>query len=321
MAQAQAPAVVTSFIDLPAWLVAVLAGILGLLIGSFLNVVIYRLPRIMRRGWAADAAQILSEPDVRSEIGLSGPDASALDLALARVQPALEAQSPLGIAQPRSRCSSCGHPISAIENIPIASWLVLRGRCRACKARISARYPIVEATLGLLFALAALQFGLTPKLADAMLILALCVAMTLIDADTMLLPDALTQTLVWSGILVSASGFGFVALAPSVIGAAAGYGAFWMIGTLFRLLRGMEGMGAGDYKLLAGLGAWFGWSALLPIVLLSAGVGSLVGITLMLLGRATALTRLPFGVYLAPAGALMLFFGHRLISWVVPGAA
>jgi leader peptidase (prepilin peptidase)/N-methyltransferase len=301
------------------WLLAVLCGILGLLIGSFLNVVIYRLPRIMRRQWAADAAQILAEPEIRAEIELSASSHSALNGALAEVTQAISALPILSLARPRSRCPVCGHPISALENVPLASWLVLRGRCSACKTPIAIRYPVIELTLGVLFACASLQFGESVRLAAAMLLLSLCVAMSVIDADTMLLPDVLTQALLWSGILVNASGQGFVALLPSVLGAAVGYAVFWSIGTLFRVVRGIEGMGAGDYKLLAALGAWFGWTALLPIVVLSAGVGSVVGLSLMAVGRATALTRLPFGVYLAPAGIIMLFFGPSLTALVLPG--
>lgn len=301
------------------WLFSGLCAIFGLLIGSFLNVVIYRLPRMMRRQWAADAAQILAEPDIRGELSLERGAVGPLDTALESVTQTLKAQPPFGLARPRSRCSTCGHSISALENIPLVSWLVLRGRCAQCKAPISMRYPLVEASVGLLFAVAAWRFGASPLLGGGMVLVSLCVAMTMIDADTMLLPDTLTQALLWIGILLSASGHGFVPLLASVTGAAVGYAAFWSIGTGFRVLRGIEGMGAGDYKLLAGLGAWFGWTALLPIVLLSAGVGALVGLTLMALGRATTLTRLPFGVYLAPAGIITLFWGAQLIAWILPG--
>jgi leader peptidase (prepilin peptidase)/N-methyltransferase len=301
------------------WLFGGLAGVLGLLIGSFLNVVIYRLPRMMQRQWAIDATQILAEPEVRAELQLPSDVARAVDSSLSALGAALQKLPALGIATPRSRCPSCGHPISALENIPVLSWISLKGRCRACKARISARYPLVEAAVGGLFALAALQFGATPQAAASLVLIGLCVAMTLIDADTLLLPDVLTLPLLWIGILIAAAGWGFATLPASVLGAAGGYAAFWSIGTLFRVVRGIEGMGAGDYKLLAALGAWFGWSALLPIVLLSAGVGSIVGVGLMLAGRATALSRLPFGVYLAPAGIIMLFFGPRLVALVLPG--
>jgi leader peptidase (prepilin peptidase)/N-methyltransferase len=308
---------VTALAEVP-WLFAALCGVLGLLIGSFLNVVIYRMPRIMRRHWAADAVQLLGEGDIRAELSLAAEVGRGLDAGLAPVAQALSQLPVLGLAQPRSRCSSCGHPISALENIPVLSWLALRGRCRACKTPISIRYPLVEVAVGILFALCGLDFGASVQVLAGFVISGFCVAMTLIDADAMLLPDALTLPLLWIGLLLSASGMGFVPLPLSVIGAAAGYGAFWLIGTVFRLVRGIEGMGAGDYKLLAALGAWFGWPALLPIVLLAAGVGSIVGVTLMLTGRANMLTRLPFGVYLAPAGVLMLFYGPSLTALLFP---
>jgi len=300
-------------------LVAILAGILGLLIGSFLNVVVYRLPRIMRRQWASDATQILLEPEIAAELQLPETLLSSLSSALKPLAELVQKLPVLSLSKPRSRCPSCGHAISALENIPIVSWLMLAGRCRACKCRISMRYPLVEGAVGLLFGLAALQFGATAQGAASLVLISLLVAMTLIDADTMLLPDALTLSLMWIGLLFSASGKGFVTLEASVVGAAVGYAAFWIIGTGFRVLRGMEGMGAGDYKLLAALGAWFGWTGLLPIVVLAAGVGSVVGITLILMRRATALTRLPFGVYLAPAGVIMLFFGPSLVALALPG--
>lgn len=302
---------------------ALFAGIIGLCVGSFLNVVVYRLPRIMRRGWAADAATILAEAEVLSEIGLPSEPAlePTLGPALTRITGALAALTPLSLAKPGSRCPACGHQIRAWENIPLVSWLAQRGRCTACGTGISVRYPLIEALVGVLFFFAAWQFGPTLTLLAALLFIAVCIALTFIDAQTQLLPDALTLSLLWLGILVNLSGHGFASLEQSVVGAVAGYLVFWSIGTLFRLVRGIEGMGAGDYKLLAALGAWFGWQALLPIVLLSAGVGSLVGITLMLMRRARLLTALPFGVYLAPAGILMLFFGPAVIAWILPRGA
>jgi leader peptidase (prepilin peptidase)/N-methyltransferase len=301
------------------WLLISACGVLGLLIGSFLNVVIYRVPVMLKRGWAKDASEYLEEEEVQDSIMLGAEARSDLAKAAKAVKDALALLPPFSLTQPRSRCPACGHPISAIENVPIASYLVLRGRCKACKTRISARYPIVEATTGLLFAACAWRFGLTPELACGLVIVSVLIALTLIDADTMLLPDSLTLSLLWLGVLASAFHFGFVPVLDSVIGAAAGYCVFWLIAMLFRVLRGVEGMGAGDFKLLAALGAWFGWTALLPIVLLSAGVGSVVGISLIVFGRKTLLSRLPFGVYLAPAGMLMLFYGSEITALVLPG--
>ena len=307
-------------IDEP-WLLVPACGVLGLLIGSFLNVVVYRLPIILKRSWANDASDYLTEEEIQLSLALSAEERKEVTAAAATVKKALGALPPFSLSKPRSRCPACGHPISALENVPVISYLVLRGRCKACKTRISPRYPIVEALNGLLFAAAAVTFGFTPALPAALVIIGILVSLTLIDADTMLLPDVLTLSLLWLGLLTSASHYGFVPLSDSVAGAALGYAAFWLIATLFRVLRGVEGMGAGDFKLLAALGAWFGWTALLPIVLLSAGVGSVVGITLMVIGRATMLSRLPFGVYLAPAGILMLFYGRELTALVLPGGS
>jgi leader peptidase (prepilin peptidase)/N-methyltransferase len=303
------------------WFLVPVCAILGLLIGSFLNVVVYRLPIVLKRGWALDACEYLDDDEVQESLALPGDERVQLKAATGTVKKALGALPAFGLAKPRSRCPACGHPISALENVPVVSYLVLRGRCKACKVRISPRYPIVEALTGTLFAGAAWTFGFTPALLAALVIIGILVSLTLIDADTMLLPDVLTLSLLWLGLLASALHQGFVPLSDSVAGAALGYTAFWLIATLFRVLRGVEGMGAGDFKLLAALGAWFGWTALLPIVLLSAGVGSVVGITLMVSGRATMLSRLPFGVYLAPAGILMLFYGRELTALVLPGGS
>jgi leader peptidase (prepilin peptidase) / N-methyltransferase len=307
-------------IDEP-WLLIPACAVLGLLIGSFLNVVVYRLPIMLKRNCAVDASDYLLEEEVQASIALGTDERKEVNAAVATVKKALTALPPFSLSKPRSRCPSCGHPISALENIPVVSYLALRGRCKACNARISPRYPIVEALTGLLFGAAAFTFGFTPALPVALFMIAMLVSLTLIDADTMLLPDVMTLSMLWLGLLTSALHYGFVPLADSVAGAALGYAAFWLIATLFRVLRGVEGMGAGDFKLLAALGAWFGWTALLPIVLLSAGVGSVVGITLMVSGRATMLSRLPFGVYLAPAGILMLFYGRELTALVLPGGS
>jgi leader peptidase (prepilin peptidase)/N-methyltransferase len=299
--------------------VAIICGVFGLMIGSFLNVVIYRLPVGMKRGWAKDASEFLADTEIQDALALSGEDRSVLADSARRVESALAQLPRLTLSRPRSACPHCGHKISALENIPLVSYLALRGRCRGCKAHISLRYPLVELTVGLLFAAAGWHFGATPQLIDGLILIGLLCSMTLIDADTMLLPDSLTLPLLWLGLIASAASLGFVTLQDSLIGAVAGYSIFWMLANAFRVLRGVEGMGGGDFKLLAALGAWFGWSALLPIVLLSAGVGSVVGLTLLATKRATMLSRLPFGVYLAPAGLLMLFFGKQLIALVMPG--
>ena len=265
------------------------AAVFGLLVGSFLNVVIYRLPRMMETRWAAEAAEI--EGRAAHE----------------------EAGAPFNLVVPRSRCPHCGHQITALENIPVLSWLWLRGRCSQCQARISARYPLIETLTGLLAAVAIWRFGLTvPGIAAVALSFAL-VSLAFIDLDTQLLPDDITLPLVWLGLLVNLVG-GFVPLRDAVIGAMAGYLLLWSIYWIFRLLTGKEGMGYGDFKLLAALGAWFGWQSIPAIMLMSSVVGALVGISLMLFRSHGRETPIPFGPYLAGAGLLVLHFGEQLIA-------
>jgi leader peptidase (prepilin peptidase)/N-methyltransferase len=229
---------------------------------------------------------------------------------------------PYNLVVPRSACPSCGHRIGALENIPVVSWLALRGRCAACKAAISARYPLVELAGGALAALAVLKFGLTPTGVAACVLLWALLALTFIDFDTQLLPDDITLPLLWGGLLVQVLVPVFGATTPSfivplqtaVIGAAAGYLALWSIYWIFKLVRGKEGMGYGDFKLLAALGAWLGWELLIPIVLLSSVVGAAVGIVLMVFRGRDHSVPLAFGPYLAIAGAIALFFGPQLLA-------
>ena len=265
------------------------AAVFGLLVGSFLNVVIYRLPRMMEARWAAEAAEIEGR-DLPDDTG-----------------------TPFNLVVPRSRCPHCSHQITALENIPLLSWLWLRGRCAQCKARISARYPLIEALTGLLAAAAIWRFGLTvPGIAAVVLCFAL-VSLAFIDLDTQLLPDDITLPLLWLGLLVNLVG-GFVPLRDAVIGAMAGYLLLWSIYWTFRLLTGKEGMGYGDFKLLAALGAWFGWQSIPAIMLMSSVVGAVVGISLMVFRSHGRETPIPFGPYLAGAGLLVLHFGDRLIA-------
>ncbi len=218
---------------------------------------------------------------------------------------------------PRSHCPQCKTPLRAVDNIPIASWLALRGKCAHCATRISGRYPIVEALTAVLSAIVAWKFGPTWQTALALVFTWTLIALTFIDADTTLLPDDLTLPLLWLGLLASAFGF-FVPLKDAVIGAAAGYVVLWSIYWLFKLTTGKEGMGYGDFKLLAALGAWMGWKALLPIVLLSSLVGAVVGIALIALARRGREIPIPFGPYLAAAGMIVLLAGDRLTRWFVP---
>jgi leader peptidase (prepilin peptidase) / N-methyltransferase len=272
---------------------SIIALILGLVVGSFLNVVIYRLPRMMQRE---------SDNYVAEESGKPLPHTERYNLAV-----------------PRSACPSCGHQITALENIPVLSWLVLGGKCSNCKAPISARYPIVELLTGLLSAYMVWTFGTGLAGLAAMLFCWLLVAMTFIDVDTQLLPDELTYMLLWAGLLVNVSGT-FVPLHDAVIGAAAGYLVLWLVYWAFKLATGREGMGYGDFKLLAALGAWLGWMMLPLVILLSSIVGAVVGICLILLKGRERDNPIPFGPYLAAAGLIALLFGKPIVQAWMPGA-
>jgi leader peptidase (prepilin peptidase)/N-methyltransferase len=266
---------------------AIVAGILGLVIGSFLNVVIHRIPKMMQRE---------SDNYVAQESGKPLPHPERYDLML-----------------PRSACPHCGHQISAIENIPVLSWLALRGKCSACKAPISARYPMVEALTGILSAGLVWHFGSGIAGIAAMVFAWLLIALTFIDADTRLLPDDLTFPLLWLGLLVNLNGT-FASLPDAVIGAAAGYLSLWLVYWGFKLVTGKEGMGYGDFKLLAALGAWMGWKALPVIILLSSVVGAAVGICLIVFARRGRDNPIPFGPYLAAAGMISLVYGKMLVQ-------
>jgi len=273
-------------------LATVLAGAVGLLVGSFLNVVIHRLPQMLERGWAAQCAEMRNE---------TMPEAPRYNLVV-----------------PRSRCPACGHGITALENIPVVSWLVLRGKCRACSAPISARYPTVEILGGLLAAAATWKFGANWTGLAACGFLWTLLALTFIDFDTQLLPDNLTLPLLWGGLVANLFQL-FVPLREAVIGAVAGYLALWTIYWLFKLIRGKEGMGYGDFKLLAALGAWLGWKMLPLIVLLSSVVGAAIGIGLLVFKGRDHNVPLAFGPYLAIAGAIALCYGPTLIRTYLPG--
>jgi leader peptidase (prepilin peptidase)/N-methyltransferase len=271
--------------------VLVSAALVGLCVGSFLNVVIHRMPKMLERGWEAQCAELRGEP---------AAEAPAYNLVV-----------------PRSQCPVCGHRISAAENVPILSWLLLKGRCSACRAPISARYPLVE-LLGAVIAVYAIhRYGLTARGLAACLLLWTLVALTGIDFDTQLLPDDLTLPLLWAGLLVNLNGT-FAPLSSAVIGAAAGYLSLWAIYWLFKLIRGKEGMGFGDFKLLAALGAWQGWQMLPVIVLLSSVVGTVIGISLIVFKGRDHNIPLAFGPYLAIAGAITLFWGESLVAIYFP---
>jgi leader peptidase (prepilin peptidase) / N-methyltransferase len=261
-------------------------ALLGLCIGSFLNVVIHRLPMMMEREWKLDSAELLG------------------------VEIAEPAQ--ITLSAPRSRCPSCGHQIAWHENIPVLSWLRLRGKCSECKAPISMRYPAIEILTALLFAACGVRFGAQATTLLWCALVATLIALAFIDLDTQFLPDSLTLPLLWAGIASAVFGWIPVSLKDSVYGAMAGYLSLWLVFHAYRIIRGREGMGAGDFKLLAALGAWMGWLAIPSIILLASAVGAVVGIALIVLRRHDRDVPIPFGPYLAGGGVAALFFGEQL---------
>jgi leader peptidase (prepilin peptidase)/N-methyltransferase len=267
--------------------------IVGLLIGSFLNVVIYRVPAMMHKAWAVEVAQFNSDVDLLDR---------------------LQREPTYNLVTPDSSCPQCGHKIRAWENIPLISWLMLRARCSACHKPISARYPAVELITALLSALVAWQFGWSLTSLCLIPLVWVLVTLTLIDVDTQLLPDSLTLPLLWAGLLLNSQEI-IVSLNSAVIGAAAGYLSLWSIYWLFKLLTGKDGMGYGDFKLFAAFGAWFGWIALPLIILLSSLVGAVVGIVMILsLGRDRQVP-VPFGPYLCGAALVYIFWGQSIMNW------
>jgi leader peptidase (prepilin peptidase)/N-methyltransferase len=275
--------------------------VLGLVVGSFLNVVIHRVPIMMEREWREQCAQ------------LERPDHAA-------TMPAPPPQGRFNLVVPRSACPTCKAPITALQNIPMLSYLFLRGRCANCGVRISPRYPIVEALTGILSAAVAWKLGFAWPAAAALVLTWFLVALAFIDIDHQLLPDSLTLPLLWLGLLLSlfapAPGTAPIPvdMRSSLIGAIAGYLCLWTVYHLFRLLTGKEGMGYGDFKLLAALGAWLGWRMLLPTVLIAAAVGAVAGIALLAARGQNRSTPIAFGPFLAAAGWLMLMFGHELVT-------
>lgn len=280
------PQALASLAAIPGVLV-IACGLLGLLVGSFLNVVIHRLPKMMDRDWQCQCAELRGEDP-----------------------PALE---PLSLLAPRSRCPHCGHLISALENIPVLSWWVLGGKCSACRAPISPIYPCVEILSALCSAGAAAYFGYGGMLAGALLLIWALIALTFIDAETQLLPDSITLPLLWAGLGFNLVGT-FSDLSSAVIGAMVGYLSLWSVYWAFKLTTGKEGMGYGDFKLLAALGAWLGWQMLPLIILLSSLVGAVVGIVLIVLARHGRQVPIPFGPYLATAGLIALVWGKELMQ-------
>ncbi|MBC5765551.1 prepilin peptidase [Ramlibacter albus] len=268
-----------------------LAGVFGLLVGSFLNVVIYRMPKMLEAQWAAECADLQGQPVKETET--------------------------FNLVKPRSRCRQCGHAIRWYENIPIFSYLALRGKCSSCATPIGLRYPVVELVTGLMFAWCVWKFGVTPAAGAWALFCAALLALALIDWDTTLLPDDITLPLVWAGLIAAALGWSGLKLPQALWGAIAGYMSLWLVYQGFKLLTGKEGMGFGDFKLFAALGAWFGWQALVPIILMASITGAVVGIAMKMAAGLREGKYVPFGPFLAAGGFCALFFGSDSILRVV----
>jgi leader peptidase (prepilin peptidase)/N-methyltransferase len=285
--------IVALYAAYPAWFAGSVL-VIGLTVGSFLNVVIYRLPIMMEREWREQSAESNNAPAA--------------------------AAAAFTLSTPRSACPTCKTPIKPVHNIPVVSWLALRGRCAACRAPISARYPAVELATGLLSAWAAWHFGFGAAACCAVTITWALIALTGIDMDHQLLPDTITLPLLWAGLLAAiaigpAPGVALpVAPKDAIIGAAAGYLSLWAVFHAFRLLTGKEGMGYGDFKLFAALGAWMGWKILPLVILLAAGTGACFGILMIVLRGRDRAAPMPFGPYLAAAGWLAMLYGPQLVD-------
>ena len=274
--------------------------VLGLVIGSFLNVVIHRLPLMLEREWREQCSEV------------ANPDRSATTIPAGMLEP-------YNLMVPRSACPSCKAPITALQNIPLLSWLFLRGRCARCGNPISVRYPLVELLTGVLTAAVAWRFGFGWPALAAMVLTWFLIVLTFIDIDHQLLPDSLTLPLLWIGLFLSlwgtSTGPSFtIDIRSSLIGAMAGYVSLWSVYHLFRLVTGKDGMGYGDFKLFAALGAWLGWKMLIPVILIASVVGALTGIAMLAARRQNRATPIAFGPFLAAAGWLILMFGDRVVS-------
>lgn len=265
------------------WLDATVLGVLGLLIGSFLNVVIYRLPVMLEAQWNAECAELA---------GKESPVAEKFNLMV-----------------PRSRCQQCGHQIQWYENIPVVSYLFLRGKCSVCGTPISLRYPLVELATGALFLYCGWKWGVTPTAFVWSGFAASVLSLALIDWDTTLLPDDITLPLLWSGLIAAALQWTTVSLSSAIWGAVAGYMSLWLIYWAFKLITGKEGMGFGDFKLFAALGVWFGWQALVPIILMASVIGAVVGIAMKFSSGLREGGYVPFGPFLAGSGLTAMIFG------------
>jgi leader peptidase (prepilin peptidase) / N-methyltransferase len=273
---------------------AALLGLLGLLVGSFLNVVIHRLPKMMELRWAAECAELHEKAPESAE-------------------PEKSPGQTFNLMTPRSRCPHCGHQIRWFENIPVLSYLTLRGKCRSCAAGISVRYPMVELACAALFAWCGWHWGLSWEAATWCGFSAAILALAGIDWDTTLLPDDITLPLLWAGLCAAGLRLTATPLSDALWGAVAGYLSLWLVYWAFKLVTGKEGMGYGDFKLFAALGAWFGWQALIPLILMASAIGAVVGIGIKVLGSLREGGYVPFGPFLALAGLTGMVFGPAAI--------
>ena len=296
-------------------------ALIGLCVGSFLNVVIHRLPLMLERQWWTDVAHQLADADSWRRVFGSREERSAPSTDQQRTAAALgqavTGLAPLTIAHPRSRCPACGHTLAWHENIPLLGWLRLKGRCSACGTRISLRYPVVELATAVMFAVIAWRFAGQPV---AVLlwsaVAAALLALALIDWDTTVLPDALTLPLLWAGLIAAALGW-TIPLSTALWGAVAGYLSLWSVYWLFKLTTGKEGMGFGDFKLLAALGAWLGWQMIVPMLLMASVIGAAVGIAMKLAATLREGRYVPFGPFLAGAGLVVMLAGApTVLDWI-----
>ncbi|MEO5733113.1 MAG: A24 family peptidase [Rubrivivax sp.] len=305
-------AALVEFLTTP-WLLT----LLGLVIGSFLNVVVHRMPLMLERQWWGDVAAQLGDSNSFQRV-FAGPAPERLVLTAGGLDQALSELKPLTLSRPASRCPACNHRIRWFENIPLASWLFLRGRCASCKTRIAMRYPLVELATALLFTAIGWRLGPQPATLLWCAMAATTLALALIDWDTTVLPDALTLPLLWAGLVAAALGWlPGLTLTQSVGGAAAGYLSLWLVYVFFKLATGKEGMGYGDFKLLAALGAWLGWQAILPIVLMASVIGAAIGLVMKATGSLREGRFVPFGPFLAGGGLVVLLAGlPTVLGWI-----
>ena len=307
-----------SFPPLEFWLSPWTLALLGLLAGSFVNVVVHRLPRMLERRWWAEVAGHLADADAHQRT-FGRPPAAVLGEVVEHLEEGAATLPALGLARPRSHCPACGHRLAWHENVPLLGWLRLRGRCAACGAPIGLRYPLIEALMAGLFVAFGMRLGAQPVVLAWCGFAAALVALSAIDWETTLLPDDLTLPLLWAGLLAAALDW-TVTPGTAVVGAAAGYLSLWTVHRVFQLVTGKEGMGYGDFKLLAALGAWLGWQALLPVVLLASVLGAAVGLAMKASGTLREGRYVPFGPFLAGGGLAVALAGpQQAARWMLGG--